>query len=67
MKCEPADFMSHDFHDEDTSVGGRGRVDTIDRIRRDIHSALESERHIRSPEIVIDSLRKSDHIESFLA
>ena len=42
-------------------------LDTVDRIRRDIHSALESERHIRSPEIVIDGLRKSDHVESFLA
>ena len=59
--------MSHDFHDENTSMGGRGGVNAVDGVCGDIHSALESESHICSPEVIIDGLRKTDHIESFLA
>ena len=48
-------------------MGGRGGVNAVDGVCGDIHSALESESHVRSPEVVIDGLRKTDHIESFLA
>ena len=42
-------------------------MDPVDRIRSDINRTLEAECHICSPQIIVDRLRKSDHIEPFFA
>ena len=42
-------------------------MDPVDRICGDINRTLESKRHVRSPQIIVDGLRKSDHVQAFLA
>ena len=67
IQRQPADFMPHDFHDENTSVRCRRRMNTVDAVRRNINRTLESESHIRSPQIVIDCLRERYDIQPFLS
>ena len=59
--------MSHNFHNKDASMGGGCRVDAVNSVCGDIHRALESEGHVSSPEVIIDRLRETDHVESLLA
>ena len=37
-------------------------MDTVDGIGGDIHSALEAEGHIRSPEVIINGLWKAYYV-----
>ncbi len=41
-------------------------MDPVDRIRCDINRTLESERHICSPEIIVNGLRQCNDIQTFL-
>ena len=42
-------------------------MDAVDHVRRDINRALESERHIRSPQIIVDRLGQRHHIQPLFA
>ena len=61
------DTVPHDLDDKDTVVRCRRRVDAVNRLRRDIDSAVEPERHVSSPDIIVNGLRQMDDIESLLA
>src|SRR5699024_3352301 len=40
-------------------------VYSVNCIRSNVYCALESESHLRSPEIIVNCLRKSNNIQSF--
>ena len=42
-------------------------MNAVEDIRRDLHGAVEAERHISAPDVVVDGLRQGDDIEAFLA
>ena len=65
MKCQPANFVSHNFNQKYTVVGCCCGVDAVDRIRCDVNSTLETECHIRSINIIVDRLWQMDDIQSF--
>ena len=67
VQRKPANLMAHDFNDEDAAVGGSCGVNVIDALGRNVQSAVETEGHIRSVEIVVDGLGKGDDIEAFLS
>ena len=67
IQCQPSYLMSHHFHDKDTRMGRCRGMYAVDTVCRDIHRALEAECHVRAPQIVVDGLRKRDHIKSFFA
>ena len=56
--------MSHNFYDKYTVVRGCRRMDTVDRICSNVHSALETKGHIGSVNIIIDGLRQMDDVQS---
>ena len=64
MKRYISYFVSHYLYNKYTAVGRCRRMDSVNRICRNIHRALKSECHFCSPQIVIDRLRKRDHIQS---
>ena len=41
-------------------------MDTVDHVGCDIHRALETEGHIRAPQIVVNGLGQGDDIQPFL-
>ena len=45
-------------------MGSRRGMYAVDAVRRDVHSALESESHVRSPEIIIDRLRQRHNVQA---
>ena len=57
-------LMPHYFNDEYTAVGSGCCMNPINRIGCNIHCTLKSKCHIRSPEIVVDRLRKCHNIQS---
>ena len=67
VQGDPAHLMTHDFHNKRAPVrGGRG-MDAVDGVGGDIHRALETERHIGAPKVVIDRFGQANHVEAFLA
>ena len=64
MKCDPASMTPHHFHDEGTMMGLGGRVETIDRLDRDVDRSIESECVIGVVEIIVDRLRDADHLHT---
>ena len=66
MKRYISYFVSHYLYNKYTAVGRCRRMDSVNRICRNIHRALKSECHFCSPQIVIDRLRQCHYIESFL-
>ena len=67
MECYISYLVAHNLDDKHTAVRRSRRMDPVDRIRGDIHSALESECHVGSPQVIVDRLRQGDNIESLLA
>ena len=66
MKRHPANFVTHHLDNEDSAVGCSSCMNTVDGICRNVYRTLESERHIRSPQIIIDRLWKCNDIQPFL-
>ncbi len=66
VQGQPSHLMSHDLHNEHPAVGCCRGMDIVDGVRGDIHGALEAEGHVRSPEVIVDGLGQSNHIQSFL-
>ena len=67
MKCYPSYFVPHYFHDKYTAVRRCCCMDPVNCICCNVYRTLESECHVRSPEIVINRLRKCYHIKSFFS
>src|SRR5699024_6882402 len=63
MESKASHLMSHDFHDKYTYVGSCRGMDTVNGVRRDVHRALETERHIRTVDIIINGLGKMDDVQ----
>ena len=64
MQRDPARVASHHFDHHDALVAGGGRVQPIDRIHHHRHRRIESERHGRRFQIVIDRFRNADAIDA---
>ena len=62
MQCKPSNFVAHNFDDKHSSMRCCCRMNTIDRICRNIHCALESKSDIRSPDIIVNRLWQSNYI-----
>ena len=60
-------FVSHYFYNKYAAVGRGCRVDPVNCISRDIHRALESERHLCPPQVIVNGLWKCDHIKPFFS
>ena len=58
--------MSHDLYDKDAVVRSSRRMDTVDRIGRNIHCTVKSKCHVSSVNIIVDRLRQVDDIQPFL-
>ena len=66
IEGKPADLVAHDLNNEDAAVGAGRRMDLVNSSRCNIHRALETEGHIRAPEVIVDRLGKRDDIQAFL-
>jgi hypothetical protein len=56
----------HHLDDHDAVVGLGGRVQPVDRFRRDEDGGVEAERVVRPGEVVVDRLRNAHHREVVL-
>ena len=62
IQGKPSYLMSHHFHDKYSAVGSSCSMDAVDGICSNIHCTVETECHIRSPDIIINGLRKMDDV-----
>ena len=67
MKGKLAHLMSHNLHNENTSMRCRCGMNTINTVCCNIYRTLETESHIGCPDIVIDGLRHMQHIQPFFS
>src|SRR5699024_1194024 len=67
MESKASHLMAHDLHDKYTTVGGCRGMDTVNGVRRDIHRALETERHIRTVDIIVNGLGKMNDVQSLFS
>ena len=56
-------MVSHHLDHHHPLVRTGGRMQAVDRFGRDVDSRIETERYVRSPDIVIDCLRHADHVQ----
>ena len=56
--------MAHQFHDENTVMGSGGGVNAVNRIGGNIHSALKTESHIRTPEVVVNGFWQGNNVQT---
>ena len=61
-----ADLMAHNLHNKYPAVGSRCGMYAIDAVCCDIHRTLKTKRHIRTPKVIINSLRQRHDIQAFL-
>lgn len=52
--------MSHDFDQERAIMGTRGIANPVDRLNRGVDRCIESDRIVRSGDVVVDRARKAD-------
>ena len=64
IQRNPSSMVSHHLHHHHPLVRTGSRMQAVDRFGRDIDSRIETERYVRSPDVVIDSLRHTDHIQA---
>ena len=67
VQGQPAYFMSHNFHDKYTIVGGCGCMDAVDGFCCNIHCAVETEGHVCTPDIIIDGFRQMNNVQTFFS
>lgn len=65
VEGQPSDLMPHNFHDKDTVVRSRRRVNTVDGVAGHVDSALKSEGHVGSVNIIVDGLGQMNHVQPF--
>ncbi len=63
VQRDPAGMASHHFHHHDAFVTGRRGVQAIERVHHHRHRGIETERHGRGFEIVIDRFRNADAVD----
>ena len=67
IQGQPPYFMSHNFHDKYTIVGGCGCMDAVDGFCCNIHCAVETEGHVCTPDIIIDGFRQMNNVQTFFS
>ena len=67
MQCQPANLMAHQLYNKYTAMGCRCCMNTINGIRCNIHCTLKTECHIRSVNIIVNSLWQRNNIQTFFA
>ena len=63
VQRQPANLMAHNLNNEYTVVGSCRRVDAVDGICGNIHSALETKGHIGPVNIIINGLRQMNDVQ----
>ena len=66
IEREPASLVSHYLADKDSRMACCGSVETINYIGCDINSRMETKGNICSVDIVVDSFRQTNNIESLV-
>ncbi len=61
MQRDPARVAAHHLDDQHPVVALGGRVQPVDRLRRDMDGRIEAERHIGAADVVVDRLRHPEH------
>ena len=65
IQRQPTGFISHEFDDHDPPMAIRRSMNPIYHIRSNIDGCMKSKSNVCSPDIIINRLRQSDHIQSF--
>jgi hypothetical protein len=63
---DPTGVAAHHLADEDAVVRLGGRVQTVDRVGRDLHGGVKAERDIGGRQVVVDRLRDSHDLHAGL-
>ena len=66
IEGNPADLVSHDFYNENTSVRRRRCVNTVNGAGCNVNRTVKAEGHIRSPQVVVDGLGERYHVKPLL-
>src|SRR5882724_3909182 len=66
MQCDPAGMASHHFENHDSLVTGCGRMQPIERIHYGRDGRIETERHRRRFQVVVDRFWNADAIDARL-
>ena len=67
MQSYPPYFMAHNLYDKYTAVGCCGGMNLINGICGNINRALEAKSHIRSPQVIVNRLRKGYDMQPFFS
>src|ERR1700728_2451846 len=63
---DPAGMASHDFANQYAVVRLGCRVQSVDRLSHDVDRGVETECEICSVQVIVDSLRHTDNVETEL-
>ena len=63
---DPTGVAAHHLADEDAVVRLGRRVQTVDRVGRDLHGGVKTERDLSGRQVVVDRLRDSDDVHAVL-
>lgn len=66
VERDPSRVASHELDHHDAVMRRGGRVDTIERLSRDVDRGLESEGDVRAVEVVVDGFGDPDAVESLV-
>ena len=63
-KSDPAGVASHHFENHDAFMTGRGGMEPVERVHDRRDGGIETERHCRRLEVVVDCLGNADAIDA---
>src|SRR6185295_9583330 len=66
LKRDPSDVAPHHFDQHNAVVALGSRVQTINRLGRELHRGIEAEGHVSPNQIIVDCFWDSDHWQSHL-
>ena len=67
IQRQPARLVAHELDDHAAAMARGGRMDAVDHLGRDVHSGMEAEGDVRSPNIVVDGLGQADDVHALLS
>ena len=67
VQSQPSHLVSHHFHNKDSSMRSSRRMNTINRIGRNVHCTLKTKGHISSPEVIINGFWQGNYIQSLFS
>ena len=65
IQGQPAYLVSHNFYNKNSAVGCRSGMNAVNGICCNVNRTLETEGHIRTPQIIINGLGQGYHIQAF--